>query len=88
MCAAFPDLFLDVRDVLADGDRVDLRYVLCGTHDGELMGVPASGQRVSSDGRVFARLESGQVVERWGVQDMMTLLQQIGALPAAQATTG
>jgi steroid delta-isomerase-like uncharacterized protein len=88
MRAAFPDLFLDVRDVLADGDRVALRYVLCGTHDGELMGVPASGQRVSSDGMVFARLESGQVVERWGVQDMMTLLQQIGALPAAQVTTG
>jgi hypothetical protein len=56
------------------------------THDGELMGIPPSGQRVSSDGMVFARFEDGMVVERWGVQDMLTLLQQIGAFAAVGAT--
>jgi predicted ester cyclase len=49
------------------------------------MGVPASGQRVSSEGIVFARFRDGKVIERWGVQDMLTLLQQIGAFAAAGA---
>jgi predicted ester cyclase len=88
MRAAFPDLVLDVGDVIAESDRIALRYSLRGRHDGELMGIPASGQRVSSDGMVFARFQDGRVVERWGVQDMLTLLQQIGAFPAAEAATG
>jgi steroid delta-isomerase-like uncharacterized protein len=77
--AAFPDLSLDLHDIIAEEDRVAVLYTLRGTHDGELMGLPASGQRVSSDGMVFARFRDGRVIERWGVQDMMTLLQQIGA---------
>jgi steroid delta-isomerase-like uncharacterized protein len=83
MRAAFPDLVLDVHDVIAEDDRIALLYTLRGTHDGELMGIPASGQRVSSDGMVFARFEDGKVAERWGVQDMLTLLQQIRAFAAA-----
>ena len=47
MRAAFPDLFLDVHDLVAEGDRIAILYTLEGTHDGELMGIPASGQRVS-----------------------------------------
>jgi len=84
MRSAFPDLRLDLHDVIAEGDRVALRYTLRGTHEGELMGLPASGSSVESDGMVFARVQDGRVVERWGVQDMLTLLQQIGAPPAGQ----
>lgn len=87
MRAAFPDLVLDVHDTIAEGDRVAVLYTLHGTHDGELMGMPASGQRVSSDGMVFARFRDGRVIERWGVQDMLTLLQQIGAF-APTTTAG
>lgn len=86
MRAAFRDLVLDVQDIVAEADRIALRYTLSGRHDGELMGIPASGERVSSDGMVFARVQDGRVAERWGVQDMLTLLQQIGAFPAAEAT--
>lgn len=85
MRAAFPDLSLDVHDIITEGDRVAVLYTLHGTHHGELMGVPASGQRVSSDGMVFARIRDGRVIERWGVQDMLTLLQQIGAFSTAAA---
>jgi steroid delta-isomerase-like uncharacterized protein len=87
MRSAFPDLRLDLQDVIAEGDRVALRYTLHGTHQGELMGLPASGNSVASDGMVFARVQDGRVVERWGVQDMLTLVQQIGA-PAAPPSAG
>lgn len=82
MRTAFPDLHLDLQDIIAEGDRVAIRYTLHGTHEGDLIGVPPSGNSVSSDGMVFARIHDGKVVERWGVQDMLALLQQIGALPA------
>ena len=85
---AFPDLSLELHELPAKGDRTAVRYTLHGTHEGELMGLPASGYRVASDGMVFARFENGKVVERWGVQDMLTLLQQIGAFPAPAAATG
>jgi steroid delta-isomerase-like uncharacterized protein len=86
--AAFPDLRLELQEILAEGDRTAVRYTLRGTHQGELLGVPASGRQVASDGMVFARFEDGKVVERWGVQDMLTLLGQIGAFPARVAATG
>lgn len=79
--AAFPDLFLDVHEILAEDDRIAILFTLHGTHDGELMGIPASEHRVSNYGTAFARFQDGKVVERAGVQDMLTLLQQIGALP-------
>ena len=82
MRSAFPDLHLDLQDIIAEGDRVAIRYRLHGSHEGELMGLPASHNRVSSDGMVFARVQDGKIVERWGVQDMLTLLQQIGGMPA------
>ena len=87
MRSAFPDLHLDLQDIVAEGDRVAIRYTLHGTHDGELIGLAPSGKRVSSDGMVSARVKDGRIVERWGVQDMVTLLQQIGAFPAPQAAT-
>ena len=86
--AAFPDLVCDVQDLIAEDDRIALRYTLRGRHDGELAGIPASGQRMSSDGMVFARLRDGRIIERWQVHDDLGLLQQIGALPAADASTG
>jgi predicted ester cyclase len=87
--AAFPDLRLEPYELIAEGDVTAIRYTLYGTHEGELMGLPAFDQRVASDGMVFARFANGRVVERWGVQDMLTLLHQIGAFrgqaPAAAA---
>ena len=86
--AAFPDLVCDVQDLIAEDDRIALRYTLRGRHDGELAGIPASGQRMSSDGMAFARFQNGRIVERWQVHDELALLQQIGAFPAAEAATG
>jgi predicted ester cyclase len=86
--SAFPDLVLEVGDIVAEGDRVALRYTLRGTYDGDLMGLPPTGRRVSSDGIVIGRFEDGRVVERSGVQDMLTMLQQVGALPAPEAAIG
>jgi len=85
MRAAFPDLVCDVQDLIAEADRIALRYTLRGRHEGELAGISASGQHMSSDGMVFARFQDGVIVEGWQVHDALALLQQIGAFPAAEA---
>jgi steroid delta-isomerase-like uncharacterized protein len=79
---AFSDFELKVEDVLTDGDKVAGRYTIRGTHSGELMGVPGSGNKVDISGQSFFRFRDGQVVERWQSLVGAALLTQIGALPA------
>ncbi len=79
---ALPDVELTLEDAVSDGDKVAVRYTIKGTHSDELMGVPATGNRVDVSGQSFFRFEDGRVVERWQSLDAVTLLTQIGALPA------
>ena len=79
---AFSDFELTIEDVLTDGDKVAGRYTIRGTHSGELMGVPGSGNKVELGGQSFFRFQDGKVVERWQAMDGAALLTQIGALPA------
>lgn len=79
---AFPDLRAEVAPTMADGDLEAARAMLRGTHEGEFMGVPATGNSVEFETLDIVRLEGGKVVEHWGVTDTMSLMQQIGAIPA------
>lgn len=78
--AAFPDLHIDIDDLVATGDRVVIAFTLTGTHTGELMGIDATGSRVEVNGTVFSRFESGQIVEEWEVLDQLSLFEQLGVL--------
>ena len=81
MRAAFPDLQATIMEpALVDGN-LEARYVvLTGTHQGDLMGVPATGRKVEFSGIDIIRVENGKVVEHWGATDTMALMQQIGAV--------
>jgi steroid delta-isomerase-like uncharacterized protein len=80
--AVFPDLHMEMDDVIAEGDKVVCRYTLRGTQKGELMGIPASGKKVAMEGIGIVRFQDGKVAEFWGVSDMLGLMQQVGAIPA------
>jgi steroid delta-isomerase-like uncharacterized protein len=79
--AAFPDMRLTVEDMIAEGDKVVDRVTVRGTHEGELMGVPPSGNRVEFMETHISRIADGKIVERWNQWDAMGLMQQIGAVP-------
>ncbi|CAI3793707.1 ester cyclase [Pseudarthrobacter sp. MM222] len=82
MRAAFPDLKATVMEpALVDRNFEALYVVLAGTHQGELMGVAATGRSVKFSGIDIIRIEDGKVVEHWGATDIMALMQQIGAVP-------
>ena len=78
---AFPDLRVAVNDMVAEGDKVAVYYTVQGTYQGELMGIPASGNRVSVEGFDLIRVTDGICTEHWGVFDNGSLMEQMGAGP-------
>ncbi len=80
---AVPDAKITASDLLSDGDRVALRYVLTGTHRGTLFGMPATGQSIEVEGMTVLQFADGLVNERWNRLDDATLLHQLGALPVS-----
>jgi steroid delta-isomerase-like uncharacterized protein len=80
--AAFPNLHMEPQDVLASGDKVTVRARATGTHEGEFMGMPPSGKNVDVQLIDIIRFdEDGLAREHWGVVDLMTMMQQLGAIP-------
>jgi steroid delta-isomerase-like uncharacterized protein len=85
---AFPDGYVTVEDLIAEGDKVVTRYSFRATHQGEFMGVPPTGKVVTYTGIAISRLAGGKFVEDWEQADILGLMQQLGAIPQmAQART-
>ncbi len=82
---AFPDLQAVIQDILADGDKVVVREQWTGTHQGEFMGMPATGNQVAFDVVDIGRFAGGKLVEHWGLSDMLALMTQLGAIPEADS---
>ena len=80
--ASFPDLEEDLQDIIASGDTVATRWVVTGSQQQELMGIPASGQTIRVEGMNFYRLKDGRVTGIWTQFDGVALMQQLGAIPA------
>ncbi|GAA1829735.1 hypothetical protein GCM10009682_55720 [Luedemannella flava] len=80
LSAAFPDLRLEQRYVTANDEHVAMAFIVSGTHQGDFNGVPPSGRAFKVNGVEFFRFVDGQVVERWGLTDDMSLLGQLGLL--------
>jgi predicted ester cyclase len=81
---AIPDLYAQVDDMVAEGDKVVSRVTFRGTHTGPLMHIPPTGKEVTVTAMVMTRFENGQNVEAWGESDRFGLMQQLGVIPAPQ----
>ena len=84
LAGVFADQHWEVNTVLADGDTVCVHATHHGRHVGTLMGFAATGQTVAYDYAHFLRFRDGRAVEHWSVRDDMTLMRQIGAIPARE----
>jgi predicted ester cyclase len=80
---AYPDLQITVEDMIAEGDKVVARNTVTGTHQGEYMGIAPTGNTVTYKEIFIARFRGGQIVETWGVVDVLAQLRQLGAIPAS-----
>ncbi len=77
---AFPDMRIEIEEIIADGEKVAHRYLFSGTHKGEFLGLPASGKLVRAPGVHIHLFKNGRAVEAWQVFDNLTFLLEIGAV--------
>ena len=80
MLAGFPDYQTIIEDMIAEGHRVAARIRMTGTHTGAFMGIPPTGKCISFTGIYIVRIANGRIVEHWGEEDGVSLLQQLGVL--------
>ena len=85
---SFPDWHERVDDIIAEGDRVVIRFTSTGTQLGEFQGIAPTGRKVSIQEVAIFRMVDGKIVEQWGMPDIHGLMQQLGAanvaMPPAQ----
>lgn len=67
--------------MISDGDEVWAHIVMSGTHEGEFLGIPASGRRLDVPTVDRIRIRDGRAVEHWGVTDNLLMMQQLGVIP-------
>ena len=81
---AFPDVQLSVQEQVAEGDMVATRWIASGTHQGDLMGIAPTGNRVTVAGTSVERIVDGKIEETWDNYDTLGMMQQIGAIPSPE----
>lgn len=80
---AFPDLHADIEDHIAEGDKVAVRVMCHGTHNGEVMGIAPTGRQIKIPVICISRFKDNKTVETSEVIDLYGMLQQLGiSLPA------
>jgi len=80
----FDDWNIAIEDQIAEGDRVATRWAASATNTGPLQGMPPTGKAVRVTGVNVTRFAEGKIVESWFNFDMLTLLQQLGAIPTPE----
>lgn len=81
MRGGFPDVQWTLEELIVEGEKVAARFTMRGTHQGTFFGVPPTGKKVEIQAMNFYRLSGGQFIEERGQPDLLSLLQQIGAVP-------
>jgi predicted ester cyclase len=84
MYSAFPGFRWTIDEIIAEGETVAEHLTGRGTHEGEFMGVPPTGNRVEIPAMAMAHIREGKIAEMRGMPIMLGLMQQIGAVPAPE----
>jgi steroid delta-isomerase-like uncharacterized protein len=82
MRGGFSNIQWTLDDMVSEGNKIAARYTMRGTHDGNFMDVPATGRNIEVHSMAFYELSAGKFVKEQGLPDMLSLMMQIGAIPA------
>jgi predicted ester cyclase len=78
MMKGFPDLRFTIEELVAEGDKLTARFSFTGTHQGEFMGIPATGNRIEVSGLIISLIKNGKFVEDREETDILGMMQQFG----------
>jgi predicted ester cyclase len=81
MMATMPDSNASIDDMIAEGDRIAVRYTLRGTHKGAFRGMAPTGKQIVVNAFEIDKIAGGKFVETWGLTDYLSLFQQLGIIP-------
>lgn len=84
---AFPDLHFTVEDQVAEDEKVVTRWISSATHQGELMGIPPTGNRTAVSGITISRVSGGKLAEDWNIWDTLGLMRQLGVVTDSGEST-
>jgi steroid delta-isomerase-like uncharacterized protein len=79
--SGFPDFQSTVEELFSEGDKIVLRFRFRGTHQGEFMGIAPTGKQVTMAGIDIFRIADGKITELWNQEDVLGMMQQLGAIP-------
>jgi steroid delta-isomerase-like uncharacterized protein len=79
---ALSDFHLAIEEMIAENDRVVVRWTISGKHKGPYMGIAPTDKLVVLTGMSIRRIADGKIAEEWVVSDTLGLMQQMGAIPA------
>jgi len=82
LLGAFPDISFSIEDMVAEEDKVALRAIGRGTHQGPFRGMPATGKKVELSVIGIGRFANGKMAEVWRISDRLGMMQQLGAIPS------
>ena len=80
--ASFPGYWLDAEDLIAEGDKVFLRAMFHGVHNGPLLDLPPTGREVAAPLFIVYRIANGKIAEHWMLADMPELMRQLSQTPS------
>lgn len=83
MRGAMPDVQWQAEEMIADGDKVMVRFTMTGTQTNPFMGMPARGKKVRVTAMNIYEFRNGKIIREHGLPDLFTMLMQLGALPPA-----
>ncbi|QMU29311.1 ester cyclase [Adhaeribacter radiodurans] len=78
--AGLPNYQLIPKDIITEGNKVVIRFVLEGEHKGDLFGIPPTGRKVSTEGIIIYEVDNNKIVKHWMQADSNTLMQQLSAV--------
>jgi predicted ester cyclase len=82
--AAFPRYEFIPSEMVAEEDRVAVHFTAKAVHQGELMGIPPTGRSISIEGIIIYHIAGGKIVGHKLVADQLSLMQQLGVIPAGE----
>ena len=77
---AFPDVRIEIEDMVEEGDKVAFRWTGTASHRGQGLGFAATNRRVRFQGMGIIRVRNGKLVEGWNTFDQLGMLQQLGVV--------
>lgn len=87
LCSAFNPLQFTIEDVIAEGDKVVVRWTNAGTDSGGFMGIPATGKEFGIAGIDIHVVRNGKLAEHWHVVDQLAQMQQLGLIRQPEAAS-